>query len=121
MVCVNVVLDQLKPLLLQALGGVYRLELKQGAKTDAVRVDRAGFEAAILNLVINARDAMPDGVAVCARQIRPDIKVLLTSGYAHGAPAAHNVPKDLPLLAKPYRVEQLSAQFAAARSGKLQA
>jgi DNA-binding LytR/AlgR family response regulator len=67
---------------------------------------------------------MPGGIngvelAVRARQIRPDIKVLLTSGYTHGALAAHNVPTDLPLLAKPYRVEQLSAQFTTARSSRV--
>jgi signal transduction histidine kinase/ActR/RegA family two-component response regulator len=298
----NVMLDQLRPLLLQALGGVYRLELQQAAHDNMVRIDRAGFEAAILNLVINARDAMPDGgtvtietsnvtqqrrerelvpgayllvrvadrgvgmdrdvleqaltpffttkkvglgtglglsqvhgfvrlaggavriesvkgvgtavllylpsirqaeapialaepspvplraarrgetvlvvddepavremaagaleslgyrvlkcgsardaltvlrgdeaidflfsdvvmpggmngveLAVRARQIRPDIKILLTSGQTQGGLAAHDVPTDLPVLAKPYRVEQLSAQFTAARSGKAQA
>jgi hypothetical protein len=60
-------------------------------------------------------------LAVRARQIRLNIKVLLTAGYAHGALAAHYVPRHLPMLAKPYRVERLSAQFIAARSGKLQA
>jgi signal transduction histidine kinase len=60
----SVVLDQLKPLLVHALGPLVRLELRHAAEADAVRIDRAGFEAAILNLVINARDTMPDGGTV---------------------------------------------------------
>jgi CheY-like chemotaxis protein len=54
---------------------------------------------------------MPGGMngvelAVKARQVRPGIKVVLTSGYADGA--ARDIPKDVPLLPKPYTVEQLS-------------
>jgi signal transduction histidine kinase/FixJ family two-component response regulator len=303
MVELKVALDLVKPLLQHALGAVVRLELRHAAAADLVRIDRAGFEAAILNLVINARDAMPDGgtvtietsnvlqrrregelapgeyvqvrvadrgvgmdrdvleqammpffttkrrglgtglglsqvhgfarqaggdvriesvkgagtavslylpklhqaeasipllepsmessvplraarqgetvlvvddeptvldaaagtlegigyrvlkagsarealtvlqgdeaidflfsdvvmpggmngveLAVRARQIRPGIKVLLTSGQAHDGPAAHQYPADLPLLAKPYQVEQLSEKITAARSGQM--
>jgi CheY-like chemotaxis protein len=100
---------------LESLG--YRV-LKAGSAREALTVLQG--DAAVDFLFSDV--VMPGGMngvelAVRARQIRPDIKVLLTSGQAHGALAAHHVPADLPLLAKPYRVEQLSEQFTAARSG----
>jgi signal transduction histidine kinase len=102
-----------------ALQGIGYRVLKAGGARDALAVLQG--DEAIDFLFSDV--VMPGGMngvelAVRARQIRPGIKVLLTSGQAHGALAAHELPKDLPLLAKPYRVEQLSEQFTAARSGR---
>jgi len=43
------------------------LEIELQATQDAVLVDEARFEASLLNLVVNARDAMPDGglIRIC--------------------------------------------------------
>jgi two-component system NtrC family sensor kinase len=46
-----------------------------------------------------------------ARRLRPDIKVLLTSGYT-GLPGA-GLPGDIPLLPKPYDRQQLSIRLGA--------
>ena len=60
---------------------------------------------------------MPGGVngaqlAVEARRLRPDIKVLLTSGYTAAALSnEHGLPKELPILSKPYRRDELAAQL----------
>jgi signal transduction histidine kinase/CheY-like chemotaxis protein len=59
---------------------------------------------------------MPGGIngaqlATQVRQIRPEIKVLLTSGYPRGALSRQGLPDDLPILEKPYRPEQLAAQL----------
>jgi signal transduction histidine kinase len=60
---------------------------------------------------------MPGGIngaqlAVEARRLRPDIKVLLTSGYTGAALRnEHGLPDDLPVLGKPYRHDQLAAQL----------
>jgi CheY-like chemotaxis protein len=104
---------------LESLG--YRV-LKSSSARDALTVLQG--DGAIDFLFSDV--VMPGGMngvelAVRARQIRPDIEVLLTSGHAQGGLGAHDVPTDLPVLAKPYRVEQLSAQFTAARSRKLRA
>lgn len=50
---------------------------------------------------------MPGGMngvqlAVEARRIRPDLRVLLTSGYTGTALGEQGVPNDMPLLSKPY-------------------
>ncbi|SMH39433.1 ATP-binding protein [Azospirillum agricola] len=54
-------LDGMRPLLERSLGGLIRVVILVSPDTPAALVDRAQLESAILNLVINARDAMPSG------------------------------------------------------------
>ena len=67
---------------------------------------------------------MPGGMngvqlAVEAGRLRPGLRVLLTSGYTGEALAGqHSVPADVPVLAKPYRREELAARLkVAGRAG----
>ncbi|SRR5579884_3315382 len=50
-------------------------------------------------------------LAVEAKRARPGIKVLLTSGYAPEVMRAQGVAADMPIVAKPYRAEDLAARF----------
>jgi signal transduction histidine kinase/CheY-like chemotaxis protein len=54
-------LPSMKDLLSPVLGGKVQLELQAEADTRPILVDSAEFELALINLAINARDAMPDG------------------------------------------------------------
>lgn len=58
---VNALLDASMELYRRACARSVALELDPGAGLPQVQVDRAQFEAAILNLVSNSCDAMPDG------------------------------------------------------------
>jgi signal transduction histidine kinase len=49
------------PLLAQAAGATIRLEISGGEPVGRVRIDPVQFEQVTLNLVVNARDAMPRG------------------------------------------------------------
>jgi signal transduction histidine kinase len=60
-VSVNILLQEFQPLLLRALGTGVRFETFLAASLPCCNVDPAHFQSAILNLVINARDAMPRG------------------------------------------------------------
>ncbi len=64
-------LQEFADLLSSALSSRVRLLLEVGHDVPNCRLDRSGFETAILNLVVNARDAMPDGgelgVTACSR------------------------------------------------------
>lgn len=53
--------ERIAPLLQHALGKRVQFELSPPQGTLLVEVDEAGLEAALLNLVMNARDAMPAG------------------------------------------------------------
>lgn len=53
--------ESLRPMLAGLLGEAVAFEVGATAGLPPVRVDRALMEQALVNLVINARDAMPDG------------------------------------------------------------
>ncbi len=57
----NTVITTLEPILQRALGEVSRLESRLAADLGPVRADRGQLEQILLNLALNARDAMPDG------------------------------------------------------------
>jgi signal transduction histidine kinase len=58
---VNALIDGMRELLVQSLGGNVTFELELAADLPAATADANQLELAILNLSINARDAMPDG------------------------------------------------------------
>jgi signal transduction histidine kinase/ActR/RegA family two-component response regulator len=58
---INAVLQEFQQLLLQALGETIHLTMLYDPNLPACHVDSAHFQSAVLNLVINARDAMPNG------------------------------------------------------------
>jgi len=61
---VNALLRKLEPFLKYGAGSGFRIELALAANLPACLVDPPRFNAAILNLVVNARDAMPEGGAI---------------------------------------------------------
>jgi signal transduction histidine kinase len=58
---VNRLLTEFEPLLLRSLGGTIDFRMDLPARVPMCEADPAHFQSAVLNLVINARDAMPDG------------------------------------------------------------
>ena len=58
---VNQLLVSLQPLLKSATGSGVRLQLRLAPEVWPCRLDRTQFDRALLNLIVNARDAMPDG------------------------------------------------------------
>jgi PAS domain S-box-containing protein len=60
-VSLNVVLGQVLKLLQRLIGEDIELVLRPSATLGLAKVDPGQFEQAIINLLVNARDAMPDG------------------------------------------------------------
>ncbi|PPQ26222.1 ATP-binding protein [Rhodopila globiformis] len=58
---VNQLLAEFEPLLHRTLGATVGFRIRRDTPVPACMADPAHFQSAILNLAINARDAMPDG------------------------------------------------------------
>jgi signal transduction histidine kinase len=65
------------PLLRQAVGEAVTLDLALADRPLPVHVDRTQLETALLNLAVNARDAMPDGGQLTITAQQADDRVLL--------------------------------------------
>jgi signal transduction histidine kinase len=76
---VNALLRKLEPFIKYATDSGFRIELALAANLPACLVDPPRFNAAILNLVLNARDAMPEGGAI-------RISTTATRGTSFGQP-----------------------------------
>jgi signal transduction histidine kinase len=68
----NHLLNDFRDLLQRALGETIDLEIQLDATLDPVRLDPAQFQSAVLNLCVNARDAMPHGgkLKISTRNVR---------------------------------------------------
>jgi len=72
---VNALIEVLYDLLVSAVGTGISVELRLDPGLPRIMVDPAQFQSALLNLIVNARDAMPDGGRlgiVTALRERPD-------------------------------------------------
>jgi signal transduction histidine kinase/ActR/RegA family two-component response regulator len=81
---INATIEDFAPFIQRALGETIELQIRLGAGPWMCRLDPAQFEAAILNLALNARDAMEQGgtlavaTAAAAEEIDQPAGVLVT-------------------------------------------
>jgi PAS domain S-box-containing protein len=69
-IAVNEVIARMQPMLVQLIGEDVALTARLDPQAGAVNVDLTQLEQVLLNLLVNARDAMPDGGA-CTIETRP--------------------------------------------------
>ncbi|TXN03229.1 response regulator [Methylobacterium sp. WL64] len=85
----NRLLLDFRPLAERAAGGAVEMAFDLDPTIDPIRIDPAQFEAAVLNLVVNARDAM-DGsdragrISVASRNVRLDTAAVADKGVPPG-------------------------------------
>lgn len=68
---VNGLISSLEPMLRRVIGARVDLQVNLSSAVDAVEVDQGSFDQALVNLLINARDAMPKGgkITVSTRNV----------------------------------------------------
>jgi CheY-like chemotaxis protein len=72
-VAINALVDNVVRMLTRTLGASIRITTASSRDAGVAMVDPAALEAAILNIALNARDAMPEGGALTIRTSRADI------------------------------------------------
>ena len=82
---VNALIRAFEPVLHRAGQDSIRLEVELTLGRTTVSLDGARFEAALLNLVVNARDAMPDGGSIVIRTERRELTAGEVGGLAAGS------------------------------------
>ncbi len=83
----NEVIASFEAVLRRASKGSVEFQLDLAAQLPAVRIDAAQFEASLLNLIVNARDATADGGTICLRTAT----VVLTDHQVGTLPAGRYV------------------------------
>jgi PAS domain S-box-containing protein len=72
-VAINALVDNIVRLLTRTLGASVRVTTAASRDAGVAMVDAAALEAAILNIALNARDAMPDGGTLTIRTSKTEI------------------------------------------------
>ena len=86
-VVVDDLVADLAPLFRRVVGGDIEIRLQLGAEATRVRIDPSALQQVLLNLVVNARDAMPDGgVVEIGTTAGPDGVVLRVVDSGAGVP-----------------------------------
>ena len=80
----NELISELTPLLRRMLGERVRVDFQNAPQPSAVSADRGQMEQVLINLCINARDAMPDGgqIAIRLELLTPDERFRLHRPWA---------------------------------------
>ncbi|HKW91100.1 MAG TPA: response regulator [Methylomirabilota bacterium] len=73
----NALVGELAPMLRRLIGEHIEMAIRPGSQTGSVMADRGQLEQVIMNLVVNARDAMPDGGTVTIATEGRDLREML--------------------------------------------
>lgn len=61
---INKLINSIEPLLLKAGNSTIKFKMNLTPDINPVKLDATGFETALLNLIVNSRDAMPNGGSI---------------------------------------------------------
>ncbi len=85
----NAAIDDLEPMVRELIGENMRLVLRPGDDVGPVRVDPGQLDQILVNLVVNARDAMPDGGTVTIETTNATIDPRYATGHSDIKPGSY--------------------------------
>jgi PAS domain S-box-containing protein len=88
---INAVIAALEPMVTQVIGGNAHLILELGDPTGHILADAGQIDQIVVNLVVNARDAMPNGGTVTIKTRNIDIDAAVPWPHPGVGPGAHVV------------------------------
>jgi signal transduction histidine kinase/CheY-like chemotaxis protein len=88
---VNTVFGGMDKMLHRLIGEHLQMEIRLAPTLDAVKADRGQIEQVILNLIVNARDAMPRGGSILIETANLDMPDGVVSAYLSAAPGRYVV------------------------------
>ncbi|AKJ26704.1 PAS domain-containing protein [Caldimonas brevitalea] len=95
--CLQQELPELLQVLQATLGGQIEVRLQVAPDTPSVKVDRSELELALINLAVNARDAMPDGgcLTITVDRLPPAPDGSVESIRLEVSDTGHGIPPEL--------------------------
>ena len=85
----NVVARELEPMLRRLIGDEVGIEMRLPSTVGRVRADRSQLEQVLINLVVNARDAMPKGGTITIETADRDFDAAYRARHSVAAPGAY--------------------------------
>jgi PAS domain S-box-containing protein len=82
----NEVVAGARPLLARLIGEDLQLDVRQAPQLGSVRADRIQLEQVLMNLAVNARDAMPGGGSITLETGNVELSAADLQGHAHAHP-----------------------------------
>lgn len=87
----NQVVEEMADMLRRVIGPMIEFSTSFDSRLSPIKVDRGELEHLIMNMVVNARDAMPDGGRLEIRSVNATIGTQNSAALAHRAPPGEYV------------------------------